>query len=257
MSGIVRRSQFPGGSFVFKIILIYVDTAGTLVVLRKGEVRCVIAPQRGGKKAVCVEEMKMRYRVGVSLAVAATISASASAAIIQVGEFTGDYQETMETQTPFQFLPSYDVFDDQGVVEVYGGGQGLHVTTSWGYYYTIYPHGGSYFMGGASATAQWVFDTPALKFGGFFGTNYSTADFTAYLFDEEGELLAELGGAAPLGDWKWNGWETDGAGIKTVRIVGAHSSGGFVMMDDMQYTPIPAPAALSLLALALIGRRRR
>jgi len=200
----------------------------------------------------------MKVRIGVALAAAAAMGAVASAAIIPVGEFTGTYQETMETQPHGQFLPKYDTFDGHAVVQQYGSGQGLHVTSGWAFYYTIYPHGGSYFMGGAGVNAEWVFDVPAKTFGGFFGTNADVPDFVAKFYDEDGNLLGEMDGGAPLGQWKWNGWETDGAGIKSVQIIAKNPYNGFIMMDDLEYTPIPGPAALSLLALGgLIGRRRR
>jgi len=201
----------------------------------------------------------MKMRIGLPLTAAVAVCAGvATAAINPIDEFTGDYFEGYETQPHGQFLPSYDVFaPTDSVVRQLGAGQGLHITSGWSFFYVIYPHGGNYFMGGAGVNAEYVFDVPAKKFGGFFGTNADVPDFVATFYDEDGNTLGELPGGAPLGNWKWNGWETDGAGIKTVQIVANNQYHGFIMMDDLQYTPIPGPGALALLALGGLLRRRR
>jgi hypothetical protein len=207
-----------------------------------------------------VEESIMKVQTGLSLAAALALCAgTAIAAINPIGEFTGDYFEGFETQTPYQFMPFYDVFDGTAVLRSVDGSSTMHITSSWGYYYTIYPHGGGFFFGSAGPPCEYVFDKPAALFGGFFGTNYQYPDGTADFYDEDGNLLASLSVSAPLGNWKWNGWEeTTGVGIKSVVLTGAHPAGGWLMQDDMQYTPIPGPGALALIALGgLVSRRRR
>jgi hypothetical protein len=181
----------------------------------------------------------------------------ASASIVSIGEFTGDYQEGFETQPRFQFLPHYDVFGGMGDVNQVGGGQGLHITTGWAFFQTIFPHGGDVFMGGAGVNAEWVFDVPAKRFGGYFGTNADVPDAMAYFYDEAGNLIDSLAVGAPLGSWKWNGWETTGAGIKRVEIIANNQYNGFIMHDDMEYTMIPAPGGLALLGLGSLALRRR
>ncbi len=181
----------------------------------------------------------------------------AGASIMSVGPFSGDYSEGFESQPQYQFLSHYDVFGGAGDVYAIGGGQGLHVTTGWGFYYTIFPHGGDWFMGGAGVNAKWVFDVPAKQFGGYFGTNANTPDAMAYFYDENGNLMGSSSVSAPLGAWSWNGWMTDGAGIKTVEILANNTFGGFIMHDDMEYMMIPAPGALTLLALGGLALRRR
>ncbi|MCH8151523.1 MAG: hypothetical protein IH830_04015 [Planctomycetes bacterium] len=195
--------------------------------------------------------------VGFSIAVSA--AGSAAGAIVPIGPFDGDKAEGFETQPPFQFERSYDVFGGQGVVQQLGAGQGLHITTGWSFFGLVFPHSGTYFMGGAGVNAAWMFDFPALRFGGYFTTNADVADAVAEFFDADNNSLGILPVTAPLnGAWTWNGWETDGAGIKRIEIVSNNIFNGFIMHDDMQYTPIPAPGVLALVGLAgLIARRRR
>lgn len=184
----------------------------------------------------------------------------AGASIFTIGPFVGDYFEGFEgPEIPkHQFLPSYNVFQGNAVVNQVGAGQGLHVTTGWGFFHTIFPHGGQYFMGGAGVNAEWVFDVPALQFGGYFGTNANVPGATAHFYDEGGGLMGTLPVTAPLGSWAWNGWETtDPGGIKRVQIIANNAYSGFIMHDDMQYTLIPAPSALALLGLGTLALRRR
>ena len=203
--------------------------------------------------------MKKYTLTVVSALIACGVVGRANAQIIALGEFTGDKSEGFETQTPFQFLPSYDVFDGQGVVQQLGAGQGLHITTGWSFFSTVFPHGGARFMGGAGVNAEWVFDTPALRFGGFFATNADVPGAIALFFDDAGNMIGQADVAAPLGDnWAWDGWETTGPGIKRVQIIANNGFGGFIMHDDMQYTAIPAPGVLGLFAIGLgMARRRR
>ena len=204
--------------------------------------------------------MKKCTLIAVSAIVACCVVGQAKAEIVPIGEFVGEKSEGFESQTPFQFLPSYDVFGGQGVVQQLGAGQGLHITTGWGFFSTVFPHSGDFFMGGAGVNAEWVFDTPALRFGGFFATNADVAGAVALFYDEAGALIGESDVVAPLGDnWAWNGWETTtlGPGIKSVQIIANNGFNGFIMHDDMQYTAIPAPGALALLALGAVGIRRK
>ena len=203
--------------------------------------------------------MKRCTLIAVSALIACCVVGHANASIIPINQFTGLKSEGFETQTPFQFLPSYNVFNNQGVVQQLGAGQGLHITTGWSFFSTVFPRSGDYFMGGAGVNAEWVFDTPALKFGGFFATNADVAGAIAIFFDDQGNMMGQANVAAPLGNnWAWDGWETTGVGIKRVQIIANNGWGGFIMHDDMEYTPIPAPGVLGLFAIGLgMARRRR
>jgi hypothetical protein len=188
------------------------------------------------------------------------MAAFVHAAIVPIGQFTGQKQEGFETHAGGQFLPELDVFGGTGdKVLSLGGGQGLHVTTGWSFFSVTYPHGGAKFMGGAGVNANWVFVTPALQFGGFFNTNADAPDATAKFYDASENLLATLDVKAPTGGaWEWNGWKDDsGKGIKRVEIIAKNQFNGFIMHDDMEYTPIPEPASLALIGMGLLALRRR
>jgi hypothetical protein len=203
-------------------------------------------------------------RVFLCAAVAAAAVGVAGAGITPIGEFTGLYSESFETQTRFQFLPSYDVFFDNnnnphGKVEKFGqGSQGLHITTSWGYYYSTRPYHGEVFMGPTSQLgARWVFDVPADKFGGWFTTNYQSSGATATFYDVNNNLIGTAPVKAIAGNstWEWDGWQIDPP-AKYIEILSNYNA-GHIMQDKVQYTPIPEPAALLLLGLGVLMLRRR
>ena len=125
----------------------------------------------GGCRRQEEEGVMWRRILGFSIALGA--AGNAAGAIVPIGPFDGDKAEGFETQPPFQFERSYDVLGSQGVVQQFGAGQGLHITTSWLFFGVVFPHSGTYFMGGAGVNAEWVFDVPALRFGGYFTTNRS------------------------------------------------------------------------------------
>jgi len=182
-----------------------------------------------------------------------------SAQINPTGPFVGAYSEGFEgPEIPkYQFLPHYDVFGGVGDLDKLGSGQGLHVTSGWAYYYTCYPYSGQYFMGPTYGVgAKWEFDVPAAAFGGYFTTIYQSSGATAYFYSAERELVGQMPVQAPAGNntWVWDGWTFD-VPIKYIEIW-SNWGAGHIMQDDVQYTPIPEPASLALLAVALFLRRR-
>ena len=205
------------------------------------------------------EEMKRCTLIAVSALIACCVVGPANAQIIPIGPFPFDKSEGFETQPPGQFDVFIDVFGGQGIVQTVTGGAFVHITSSWGFNGTVFPHGGSFFMGSAGPALEWIFDVPALQFGGYFTTNSGTSDAVASFYDEANNLLASLPVTAPASNnWVWNGWETQDVGIKRVVINGNNPfGGGFIMHDDMLYTAIPAPGALGLFAIALGAARRR
>jgi len=185
---------------------------------------------------------------------------AAHAQIISVGPFTGAFQEGYETQPRFSFQTQYTVFGGQGTVNSLNNQNSLHVTTGWSFFHVIYPHGGEQFMGGAGVNYEYVFNQPALRFGGYFGTNADVPDAVVYFYDENGNQIGgSFNASAPLGQWAWNGWQTTGPGIKRVRIIANNQFRGFIMNDDMQYDPVPEPATLLAIGagLAALAARKR
>ena len=194
-----------------------------------------------------------------ALLVGACVGASAQVNVI--GPFAGSLSEGYETQVRGMFLAQYSVFGGAGTVDQFGGGSpGVLVTTGWSFFSNIGPHSGEAFLGGAGVNYEYNFNTPALRFGGWFGTNADTPDATVAFFDEnEVQIGSTLTASAPLGQWQWNGWEYAG-GISRVQVRANNQFGGFIMNDDMQYTAVPEPATMAFLGFgvaALVARRQR
>ncbi len=189
--------------------------------------------------------------------------------IVPISEFTGAYSDGFETQVNGTFISSANVFGDGSTVQIIGGSSGMLITEGWDFFSLTYPHGGDYLMGSAHGEVQYVLAQPAQRFGGFFNANSDVAGATVSFFDAFDNLLGTLTATAPLnGQWAWNGWETTSAGIKRIDIIGnsVWGEGGFVMQDDITYSPmqaaVPEPASLVLLGtglgvIGLAGWRRR
>ena len=205
--------------------------------------------------------MKRSTLIAVSALIACCVVGQANAQIVPFDVFIGDHSEGFEVVPPGgPFWVSIPVFNDTGVVQTVDGSVGVHITGSWQFFGTVFPHSGSRFMGSTGPALEWIFDVPALSFGGYFTTNSGTSDARALFYDVNNVLLADLLVTAPANNsWVWNGWETQGVGIKRVVIDGNNPyGGGFIMHDDMQYTAIPAPGVLGLFAIGLgLARRRR
>jgi hypothetical protein len=184
----------------------------------------------------------------------------ALAQVTPIGPFSGSSSDGYETQPRGQFLASYDIFGGAGSVDMLGSGQGLHITTGWTFFNSIFPHSGEVFMGGAGVNYSFMFDTPAFQFGGYFGTNTDAPDAMATFYDAQGSVIgSSMPVSAPIGQWSWNGWEYSG-GISRIDIVASNSWGGFIMSDDIEYNPVPEPAAIIGIVVglsALLLRKRK
>jgi hypothetical protein len=173
-----------------------------------------------------------------TLASLALLAPSAGAQVVPIGPFTGSQSEGFETQINPGFTACVNgrVFNATADLCT-PGNNGCSITTGWSFICTILPHSGAKLFGSAGGFAEYTFDTPAQRFGGQFGVNYSVGNGIAIFFDTAGNQLASLPITAPANcTWNWNGWDA-GAGprFKRVQIYGpAPLGGGFMMMDDMQ-----------------------
>jgi hypothetical protein len=118
-------------------------------------------------------------------------------------------------------------------------------TFGWLLYCAIYPHNGSNgLFGSAFGPADFTFDVPAQRFGGYFGTNGYLPGGIANFYDTNDQLLASLAITAPACTWAWNGWDAGlGPKIKRVELIGndPYNGGGLLQMDDMEYDPAVQP----------------
>ena len=177
----------------------------------------------------------MRTCVWAGAGCAALLATAAEAQVVPVGPFAGEMQEGFES-FPKGFGPQLVCFGGAATANQIGGTQGLYVINAWFYFGGIFAHEGFLFMGGTSGvTVEWVFEQPATRFGGYFGTNYSQSGATATFYDDAGQVMAAHPIACPNGgQWAWSGWEATGPGFKRVTIAGSNPSSGHIMHDLLQ-----------------------
>jgi hypothetical protein len=175
--------------------------------------------------------------ISIVLALVASTSV-ASAQITTVGPFTGtDSEEFAQPGPGFNPCVPYRVFNNQADLCT-PGNSNASVAGGWGYYCFIGPNTQPYLFGSAGGYAEYSFDFPVKRFGGYFGNNTNTPDGVVEFLDANGVSI----GTAPIllpADcvWHWQGWSLgNGPFAKTIRVTGNHlpGAGGFVMMDSMQ-----------------------
>jgi hypothetical protein len=177
-------------------------------------------------------------RPHLTLLFALALSAGASAQITPTGPFVGGQSDGFETQGFGGFFPciANRVFNNTADLCT-PGNSGCNITGSWGFSCSIFPHSGIALFGSAQGYAEYTFDVPAQRFGGYFGVNWQVGDGTAIFFDSNGaQIGSQVITAPPNCTWNWNGWDA-GAGplIKRVAIYGPITWGGpFMMLDDME-----------------------
>ncbi|HTF90142.1 MAG TPA: hypothetical protein VK843_17135, partial [Planctomycetota bacterium] len=173
----------------------------------------------------------------LSLGLTSSTLASAQTAI---GPFTGPEQEDFETSAAAgsTCMPSR-VFNNKADLCT-PGGSGCQTTSFWPFFCTVVPHAGNFFFGSVDAAAEYTFDTPVQRFGGYFSTNSGLPDATVSFYDVSGNLIGTQTAAIPIDcNWYWQGWDAgSGPAFKTININGLNPwggvPGGYIQMDDMQ-----------------------
>jgi hypothetical protein len=162
-------------------------------------------------------------------------ASAASAQVTPIAPFTGAEQEGFEgPQVIFTPCMTYRVFNNKGDLCT-PGASGCHTTTGWSFACTIYPNGGQYFFGSAGGWAEFVFDQPATRFGGWFGTNCGIADAMFEFYDSNGVLITSVQGTIPADcGWYWLGWDFGSTPAKRITVTGLGFGGAFVDMDELQ-----------------------
>ena len=186
---------------------------------------------------------------GLILTILVCVCATA-AAIEPTGPFRGKFSEGFETQQD-SFATELPVFEGESTVRNLFDGPYLHVSGCWTGIGTVCARSGDCFMGSVGGGVEWIFDVPAGRFGGYFTVLDllpNTEGAVAYFYDVNDNLLAQMDVNAPYSTWIWNGWVSD-VPIKRIEIIGLGSPGwldlgGFVMHDDMEYTPFGEPGTI-------------
>jgi hypothetical protein len=181
---------------------------------------------------------------------------SASADITPIGSFVGDASDNFDQHTTIMTEQSLPVFDSMGTLENLSAGGAIKVEFSSQFLgHQVVSITGM--MAGQLGVAQWVFNTPAVRFGGMWENNSGTDDATVEFYDVNDNLIDTVIADVPFGvGWTWNGWESD---VPFTRIVvtGNGVVNGFLWYENMQVTFVPAPPAGAMLLLAAFGSRRR
>jgi hypothetical protein len=168
---------------------------------------------------------------------AVALCAAASAQVVPIGAFTGTHSEGFEMSNTGQFTPCISPRPFNNMADLCTPGfSGAHVTGGWGFMCSLPPHSGGRLYGSANGPSEWTFDIPVPRFGGYFATNSGTPDATVQFFDSAGNLLdTEIASVPANCTWVWNGWQSNLADIKRVRIIGnSFNQGAFIMLDDME-----------------------
>ncbi len=180
----------------------------------------------------------MKHEFKLSIAAACVFASAASAQITNVAPFTGTEQEEFENvmSGSTQCDPTR-IFANHGDACTPQGNY-LVITFGWLLYCAIYPHNGSNGLAGSSVGPfEYTFDTPAQRFGGYFGTNGYLADGWAEFYDVNNALIGTKTISAPKCAWSWNGWDA-GAGPAFKRVLvfanDPYNGGALMQMDDME-----------------------
>lgn len=182
-------------------------------------------------------------RVALASVCFSLFSATTQAQFTSVGPFIGSDQEGFETQdtsnNAFPTCVEDRVFG--GVADLCGDTGSAHITGGWGFGCSMQEHSGARLLGCTGGPGTITFDTYALKFGGYFGTNNpSASDGLIFFFDASGTLLYSDTITAPNDcTWTWNGWDFGGTSVKSIRVMSNYSTGSYMLMDDLEAEIIP------------------
>jgi hypothetical protein len=176
-------------------------------------------------------------RPHLTLLLALALSAGASAQT-PIGPFVGQQSDGFETQGYGGFYPciANRVFNNTADLCT-PGASGCNITGGWSFICQINPHSGGALFGSAQGYCEYTFDTPAQRFGGYFGVNWQVGDGIANFYDASNNFIgSKVITAPPNCSWNWNGWDAgSGPMFKRIEIYGPVTfNGPFMMMDDME-----------------------
>lgn len=181
----------------------------------------------------------------------------ASAAIVPVGEFTGDAYEGFEgIIAPGPYSGPMPVFGSAGTFDDTYSDPWIANSLSSGSGDTLFPYGGNLMGLTPTGWTTFTFATPVYKFGGYMGTVNTVSGGNVTFYDGEGLTLEALSFDLPLASWTWRGWESD-VPVGSITIHTGANPGFTGVYDDMQLSYVPEPGALALLAAGVVMLIRR
>ncbi len=192
-----------------------------------------------------------------ALALVALLAATATADVVPIDPFVGDHTDTFNRFSSTQAVQTLPVFDDTATLNNLTSGGAIKVELGSSLSGDlVLPRSG--WMAGQLGIGQWLFDQPAVRFGGYFENNSGQDDATVEFFDDQGALLATVTASIPVdgGTWVWNGWESD-VPFHEVKVTGNGLLNGFIWYEDMEVTYVPEPGSALLLIVAAAIRPRR
>jgi hypothetical protein len=182
----------------------------------------------------------------------------ASAQVTEIGPFAGELADSFESYWPSFIGSEGDVFDGAATLRSTSGETRVHfIAGSELIGDAVFPRTGRV-MAGVTEPALWEFNTPAIRFGGYFDNNSGADDATADFYDVDGGLIDSRVVSIPVADdvWVWRGWESD-VPIGSIVITGNGIERGFIWYDDIVMDVVPEPAAFALLLIGAAAVLRR
>ncbi|MCA9289511.1 MAG: hypothetical protein KDA25_00180 [Phycisphaerales bacterium] len=202
-----------------------------------------------------MRQFRLQVRVAAMILAA---TGAARADIIAIDPFDGALTDTFDQWNTNQAVLSLPVFGGFGALEVLSAGGAIKVEFSSTFLNDpVVPL--SDMMAGQLGIAQWVFDTPLTRFGGWFENNSGASDATLEFYDASDTLIGTMIADIPVDaqTWTWNGWQSD-VPFSRIVVTGNGVINGFIWYENMQADPVPAPAALTVIGGGLmLGTRRR
>jgi hypothetical protein len=200
------------------------------------------------------------YVLSAALAVCGVSAANADMTVI--APFTGQASDTFDQFNNVNAVQSLPVFGGQGALENLSPSGAIKVEFSSLFQgHQVVPI--SDMMAGQLGVAQWVFNQPITRFGGWWENNSGQPDATVAFYDTQNVLLDTMTANVPFAGqgpsvWTWNGWESD-VPISRIVVTGNGIVNGFLWYENMQVDfAVPGPSGLAFLILGgLLARRRR
>jgi len=192
---------------------------------------------------------------GMSLAT----SYVAQADIVAIDPFAGSANDTFDQYNNVMALQTLDVFGGLGTISnlTEDGAIKVEWSSSFGGD-LVTPISGM--MMGQLGIGQWDFNTPIIRFGGWWENNSGVDDATVEFYDIDQKLIGVMNADVKVAaqQWQWNGWQSD-VPISSIVVTGNGIINGFLWYENIQIDLVPTPGALAMIGIAgvFVPRRRR